>query len=160
MKNLLISGFTGLILGIILMGAVIYNMAPSMMILVDESKYDFEQTTIELEKSIKENGWSMPAVHDLQKSMKKFGHDIKSVKVYELCHPTHANKILQADDERSVASLMPCRVAIYEKNDGNTYISRMNSGLMAKTMGKLINDVMNDASAENEVILNAILKKK
>ena len=71
----------------------------------------------------------------------------------------HAEKILKEGDERIVSSLMPCRVAIYEKPDGKVYISRMNSGLMAKTMGGIIAEVMSTASKENEEILNAIIKK-
>jgi len=99
----------------------------------------------------------MPAVHDLQASMSKFDYDVKQVKVFELCHPDYASKILLESDERIVSSLMPCRVAIYEKDDGKVYISRMNTSLMAGMMGGLIKDVMADASNDTEVILESIL---
>ncbi len=89
--------------------------------------------------------------------MAKFGKTVKPVKVFELCHPDHAEKILKKGDERIVTSLMPCRVSIYEKNNGKVYVSRMNSGLMAKPMGGIIDEVMSAASKENEEILKAII---
>ena len=69
----------------------------------------------------------------------------------------HAGAILAESDERIVAALMPCRVSFYEKADGKVYISRMNSGLMAKTFGGLIAEVMAVASADVEVMLQPLL---
>jgi len=156
MKNTILGTIGGLVLGVLITMFVMFQMAPGMMILEDQSKYNFEETVTKFEKSVKDHGWKMPAVHDLQKTMTKFGYDVKSVKVFELCHPDHAKKILEANDERIVSSMMPCRVAIYEKNDGKTYVSRMNSALMAKTMSKLIDEVMAVASSENEEILKVV----
>ena len=158
MKNLLLGGLGGLVIGVLLTGFIMYSSAAGLMLIEDESKYGFEETAIVLEKSIADNGWATPKVHDLQKAMNKFGHDVMSVKVYEICHPSHANKILQVDDERIVSTLMPCRIAIYEKSDGKTYISRMNSALMSKAMSSLIEEVMTDAGNESEKIMNAIIK--
>ncbi len=158
MKKTILSGLIGLVLGAFLMGYIMYAMAPGMMMMEDESKFEFAETATKLEQSIKDNGWSTPAVHDLKKTMTKFGYDVKEARVYEICHPSHASKILLADDDRIVASLMPCRIAIYEKNDGKTYISRMNSGLMAQMMSDLVIEVMGDASRESEEIMKVILK--
>jgi uncharacterized protein (DUF302 family) len=159
MKKNIIYGISGLIFGALVMLFTIYQMAPGMMLVESESKYaSFDETVAKFEESVKAHNWKLPAVHDLQKTMAKFGNDVKAVKVFELCHPDHANKILKESDERVVSSMMPCRVAIYEKHDGKVYISRMNSGLMAGTMGGIIADVMSDASAENEAILEAVIK--
>ena len=157
MKKTILGSVIGFVVGILLTMVVMFVMMPKMMMMEDESKYGFDETVTKFEQSVKDQGWKIPATHNLQKTMKKFGHDVDEVVVYELCHPDHANKILQANDERIVSSLMPCRVAIYKKKDGKTYVSRMNSGLVAKTMGKLIKTVMADASHENEIILEAVL---
>lgn len=158
MKNTILGSIGGFVLGILITMLLVFIMMPKMMMIENESKYSFDESATLLEESIKSHGWSLVTTHDLQKSMKKFDHDVKAVKVFEICHPDHAVKILAADKERVVSSLMPCRVAIYERNDGKTYISRMNSGLMAKTMGKLIKTVMADASRDSEEILEVILK--
>jgi uncharacterized protein (DUF302 family) len=158
MKKNLLTGIISFIFGVLLTGVIIYQMAPSMMLLEDESKFStFEETVSKFEESVKKHNWAMPVVHDLQKTMAKHGKDVKAVKVFELCHPDHAGMILEKSDERIVSSLMPCRVAIYEKNDGKVYISRMNSGMMASTMDGIIPAVMNEAAVQNEEILKAVI---
>ncbi len=159
MKKYLVGGGIGMVIGMLFLGLIMYNMAPGLMLIEDVSKYDdFDKTVEVFEQSVKDHGWKIPATHDLQKSMAKFGKEpIKAVKVFELCHPNHAYKILAKDNERIVSSLMPCRVAIYERSDGKVYISRMNSGLMASMMDGIIPEVMDDAAKENEVILKPIL---
>jgi uncharacterized protein (DUF302 family) len=158
MKKTVLTGIISFFAGIIITIGFIYALAPSMMLVEDESKYGFEETVKHFETAVEKAGWKMPQVHDLQATMLKHGKDVKAVKVFELCHPDHAGRILEKDDERIVSSMMPCRVAIYEKNDGKVYVSKMNSGLMASTMGKLINEVMSEASAENEKMLAPIIK--
>ncbi len=147
----------GVILGAVITMVVLYTSAPGMMLLEDESPYGFQETISRLEAATEAQGWKIPAKHDLQKSMKKFGHDIAPVTVIELCHPDLATRILSSDDERVVSSLMPCRLAVYEKH-GKVYVSRMNSKLMAKPMGGLVNEVMSEASAQNEEILKSIIQ--
>jgi uncharacterized protein (DUF302 family) len=158
MKKSVLTGVVAFFAGIIITLGLGFTMAPSMMLVEDESKYGFEESVERFEAAVKEAGWKLPAVHDLQATMEKHGKDVKAVKVFELCHPDHAGKILEKDDERVVTSMMPCRVAIYEKSDGKVYVSRMNSSLMASTMGKVIKDVMSEAAAENEKMLATILK--
>ena len=158
MKKNLLTGIISFIFGVLLTGIVMYQVAPGMMMLEDESKFSsFEETVTTFEQSVKEHDWKLSTTHDLQKSMAKFGKDVKAVKVFELCHPDHAGRILERDDERIVSSLMPCRIAIYEKNDGKIYISRMNSGMMASMMDGIIPEVMEEAAVQNEEILKAIL---
>ena len=53
---------------------------------------------------------------------------------------------------------MPCRIAIYEKNDGKIYFSRMNSGLLSKAMGKITRKQMAIAAADTEKFLQLIKK--
>ena len=157
MKKTILIAISTFIAGILLSAVVVYAAAPKAMLIESESKYNFEESVQIFEESIKENGWKLPTVHDLKETMDKFGYDVKQVKVFELCHPDLAGAILQENDERIVSSLMPCRVAIYEKDDGKVYISRMNTSLLAGMMGGLIKDVMADASGESEVMLQSIL---
>jgi uncharacterized protein (DUF302 family) len=96
-------------------------------------------------------------VHDLQATLKKFDKNVRSVKIFELCHPDLSYEILSQDRERVVSSLMPCRVAVYEKKDGAVYISRMNSGIVAKPMSKVIRKTMSKAAREVEVIIADVL---
>ncbi|HOI31499.1 MAG: DUF302 domain-containing protein [Bacteroidales bacterium] len=151
-------GIAGLVFGVVLALLIVNSMAPKMMLIESESPYDFNTTVERFEKSVAQANWKIPAVHDLQATMHKFGHNVRAVKVFELCHPDHAVKILKEDEERIVSSMMPCRVAIYERADGKVYFSRMNSRLMAGMMGGIIDEVMAEAFKENEAIIKNSMK--
>jgi hypothetical protein len=64
-KNTVFGVAAGFVLGVGLTVGVIMAIAPGMMIFEDVSPYSFEETVAKLEASIKAQGWSMPAVHDL-----------------------------------------------------------------------------------------------
>jgi len=156
-RNLLLVGFGGIVVGVLLAGVIGFYALPGLMMQEDRSPHDFETTTALFEEEIDSAEWSIVTEHDMQATMEKHGHDVNQVVIYELCNPGHAAEILATSENFIVTPLMPCRVAIYEKADGNTYIGRMNSGLMAKPFGGTISDVMQDAAAETEVVIDAVL---
>jgi uncharacterized protein (DUF302 family) len=158
MEKLIITGVIAFVVGALVSLLVVFKLAPGLMLKEDQSKYNFEQTVAKFEEAVLEKGWKIPAVHDLQETMHKYGKTVGPVKVFELCHPDHAEKILRKSEERIVSTMMPCRVAIYEKADGNVYVSRMNSGLVARTMGGIINEVMQEAFADNEKMVEAVTR--
>jgi uncharacterized protein (DUF302 family) len=148
----------GLVAGILLTSLMAYKAAPGMMLKEAESKYNFEQSVAVFEETALSMGWKIPTVHDMQETMENFGKEVLSMKVFELCHPEHAYQILSRDQERIVSNMMPCRVSIYEKSDGKTYISWMNTAMMGNMMGGVIADVMGIASAESEKMIGSIKK--
>jgi len=156
-KKLVGVGLIGLILGVLIAGVYGWNAAPGIMMLEDECQYGFEESVDRFTQAVNDHGWKVSKVHDLKKTMNKFGKDVNRVKVLEICHPDHAYKVLAEDDERVVTSLMPCRVSIYEHSDGKVYASRLNSGLMGQMMDGIIPEVMADASADSEKMLESIL---
>ncbi|MFV0593888.1 MAG: DUF302 domain-containing protein [Draconibacterium sp.] len=157
MKKGIAMFLSGLVVGILLMIILIIVVLPKQMFVVNESKLSFDETVEAITQSTQDNKWSMPHLYDLQATMKKNGLDVNPVKVFSLCKPEHAYKILSDDNERLVSALMPCRVAVYEKG-GKTYVSMLNAGLFSKLMGKKVKDVMGDASAENMQILAPVIK--
>lgn len=146
----LLSGAAG---GILLGILVIFTGAQSIMLKEIQSKYSFEESVQLFEKTTLPNGWKIPTVHDMQKTMESFGKTVNRGKVFELCHPVHAYEILSRDNERIVMSMMPCRVAIYEKSDGKTYVSLMNTRLMGSMMKGIVPKVMRAASKETEQLI-------
>lgn len=147
----------GLLLGIVLTIGTIVLILPGQMFVVNESKLGFNETVQAIEQSVTDNNWSMPHQYDLQATMKKHGFDVQPVKVFSLCKPEHAYEILGSHEVRLVSALMPCRVAVYEK-DGKTYVSMLNSGLFSKFMGKKVSNVMGAASNENKQILQPVIQ--
>ncbi len=157
MNNSIIFFLTGLILGGLVTGFAIYKSSPELFLKEDQSKYNFEESIAILEEEIQERGWSIPKKHDLQATLIKFGkQDIQKVTVIELCNPDLAANILADDEAKIVSNMMPCRIALYQKSDGNTYYSRMNSSLMAKAMGGIVQEQMTIADEEVENMLQLI----
>ncbi|MCC5914006.1 MAG: DUF302 domain-containing protein [Balneolaceae bacterium] len=153
-----ITGLVSAIVGGLIVGIVGFYSLPGLMMLEDESAHDFETTIEVLEQELDNAGWSVLTVHDMQETLEGHGHDVMSVKIYELCSSKYSAEILQLDDERIVSPMMPCRVAIYEKSNGNTYIARMDSELLAKPFGGVINEVMQSAASEIEDVLVKLIK--
>ena len=157
-KTKVITGIVGLIVGIILTRIIGFYSLPGLMMLEDETKYDFEITVQVFEEKVNEAGWSILVTHDMQEALQGHGHDVLSVKIFELCSARYSAEVLTLDDERTVSPLMPCRVAIYEKSNGKTYITRMDSELMAKPFGGVINEVMQQAASEIEDVIAEVIR--
>jgi uncharacterized protein (DUF302 family) len=149
----------GLVTGILVAFIIIYLMLPTLMFRETKVAGDFDTTVANVEKAVTDNGWKIPYVHDLQATLKKFDKDVRSVKVFELCQPDFSYEILSKDEERIVSNLMPCRLAVYEKKDGSVYISRMNSGVVAKPMSKVIRKTMTKAAREVEEIIAHVVNE-
>ncbi len=157
-KKTVMVGAAALVVGILLTAGIGFYSMPGMMMLEDRSPHDFDTTVAVFEQQVREGGWSVLTVHDMQQVLQGHGHDVAAVKIFELCSSKYSAEILSLDDERIVSPLMPCRVAIYEKSNGNTYIARMNSELMAKPFGGVIASVMDRAAVETEVVISRVLE--
>ena len=145
------------IAGIVLAGLAMVWLAPSLMMVENPSRLAYEETVQAIIAQAEALDWKVPAVHRLDKSMEKAGHQVLPAAVIELCRPDYAARLLQEDDTRVVASLMPCRVAVYQKSDGRVIVSRMNTTLMSKLFGGLVTQVMAAASADSEQIVGAVI---
>ena len=118
------------IIGLIAGAAILYfaavNILPAQMIETDKSKFGFETTVTAVEEKAIDSGWQIPGSYRLDKSLKKHGFDIKRVQVFSLCSPKHAFNVLNKDENKFVSSMMPCRLSIYETEEGEVYISKLN----------------------------------
>jgi uncharacterized protein (DUF302 family) len=101
--------------------------------------------------------WQNPATHDLQESLAKSGKEVKPVKVIEICKPEYSGTMLEMSDERIVSVMMPCRISVYEKADGKTYISLLNMEAMAAEMPSSIAEAVKGASEESFEIVKSVI---
>ncbi len=147
----------GMLSGMGLLGVVAYNMAADIMITQDASSMGFDETVSAIQENAKTAGWKVPAVHPISESVAKAGFDVDRLTVVELCSAEIAGRILKDSDDWSVAPMMPCRVAVYEKGDGEVIIARMNSGLMSKFFGKIVARGMGIAAAQNEEMFEPLI---
>jgi uncharacterized protein (DUF302 family) len=121
-----------------------------------KSRYDFDRTVDLLLSLASKDGWSIPAVHDLQQSLAKSGKNVRPVKVIEICKPEYSGQMLELNDERIISVMMPCRISVYQKNDGNVYMALLNAASMAGGLPENIARVMTDASENSFSLVRAV----
>lgn len=65
-----------------------------------------------LQESAARHQFGVIAVHDLQEMLKKKGVDLAvECRVYEVCNPLQAKKVLEADG--AISTALPCRISVY-----------------------------------------------
>ena len=91
-------------------------MVHNQLMLENESKESFFDSINWIEKTMTDNDWKILDIHDLQNSMENNGYEVLPVKVFAVCQPHHAIKVLGKDDDRIVSAMMPCRISVYTKS--------------------------------------------
>ena len=65
-----------------------------------------------LQESAARHQFGVIAVHDLQETLKKKGVDLAmECRIYEVCNPGQAKKVLDADG--AISTALPCRISVY-----------------------------------------------
>lgn len=131
-------------------------MKESQIVVEHKSRFGFEKTVEMLVADAERREWKIPAIHDLQQSLAKSGKTVKPVKVIEICKPEYSGQMLELNDERVISVMMPCRISVYEKDDGNTYVSLINAGEMSSGLPASIARVMKEASDETFEIAKTV----
>ena len=133
-------------------------MNANQMINEQVSLYDFDTTVEKLLTAAAQKEWNNPATHDLQQSLAKAGKSVKPVKVIEVCKPKYSGLMLEKSDERIVSVMMPCRISVYLKDDGKTYVSQIDGHLLSAGMAQNIAEVMGAAADEVDEIVATVVK--
>ncbi len=160
MKKIIIGIIIGIILGLIAMGIIVWNMMPKKMLIVRKSKFNFEETVSRLEESIYANNWEVLHIYDIGECLFAEGLDetYLRIKIISFCQPEYSYNILLDDANKKIAAIMPCRLAIYEDEQGSVFISRMNIGLMSKMFGGVIADIMQTAAEDDRKIVADLIE--
>ncbi len=88
-----------------------------------EAKESVEAVGKRLEEAVKAHKFGVIAVIDLKAKMAEKGLEFQNAcKIYEVCNPGQAKKVL--DRQMSIATALPCRIAVYEE-DSRVKVSTM-----------------------------------
>jgi len=91
------------------------------MYYIVETKKSFEQASTDLEAAVKANGFGVLYVHDLGATLRSKGIAFDNeCKVFEVCNPQQAAKVMTIDMRLNMA--LPCRISVYT-DAGKTMIS-------------------------------------
>lgn len=122
------------------------------------SPFGFTETETLIAQAASKAGWKMPAIHNLQETMSNNGFNVLPVKVLELCKPQFAYQILKNNTDRILSTMMPCRISIYEKADGKTYVSKLNANALSAFFEGAEAEYMSEADNEMNQLIKTILK--
>jgi uncharacterized protein (DUF302 family) len=135
-------------------------MEANQVIIEKTSPFDFQRTVDLITENALKREWQIPFIHDLQQSMAKSGKSVKPVKVIEMCKPRYSGQMLEKNDERIVSVMMPCRISVYMKDDGRTYVSMINIAELSSSMPENIKELMSEASEELDDLIQTFVAGK
>lgn len=104
------------------------------MYYIVESNKSFEQASADLEESVKRHGFGVLHVHDIGNTLRSKGVPFEQqVRVFEVCNPMQAAKVLAFDMRLNMA--LPCRISVYTEN-GKTMIGMIAPSAMLAALSQ------------------------
>ena len=98
------------------------------MYYIVESGKSFDQAATDLHAAVTRNGFGVLHVHDLGATLRGKGIAFdQQCKVFEVCNPGQAAKVLSADMRLNMA--LPCRISVFTEK-GRTKIGLIKPGQM------------------------------
>lgn len=119
------------------------------MYYIVETNKSFDQAALDLEAAVKRHGFGVLHVHDLGNTLRSKGMAFsEQCKVFEVCNPQQASRVLTADMRLNMA--LPCRISVYtERNKtkiGLIKPAQMLSSLSRDSTLALIADEVEEAT--------------
>jgi len=132
-------------------------MKSNDLVFEQQSPFDVATTVDMLIKAAMAKEWQNPAIHNLQQSLAKAGKNVKPIQVIELCKPEYSGAMLEKNHERIASILMPCRISVYEKDDGKTYVALLNTSTLSANLPPAITESMSAAADETFEIVRSVI---
>lgn len=143
--------FAGGVLAAVLALAILGWMYMGQLMMVEhESPFGVEETAARIQQNVMEAGWDLSGLRNPQRAVKRDGGASLPVLMVEACKTEYSKPILQDDNTRILSILMPCKITVYEKSDGKTYIGTLNAGLMGWMFGVKVGQIMTKVAADQK----------
>lgn len=129
------------------------------MITAKKIEASFEQVCANIEKAVRVvPGWGSPIpdwdFHSAVAKTHYFDNLVKK-RIFFVCKAEYANRIV--DKYHHMGAMMPCAWSVYEKTNGEVYLSKMNMGLMSRMFfGNIIGSTMGKVASEEHIILQEL----
>ena len=102
------------------------------MYYIVESRKSVDQASMDLEAAVKRHGFGVLHVHDLATTLRSKGIAFdEQCKVFEVCNPAQAAKVLSADMRLNMA--LPCRISVFT-DKGTTKLGLIKPAAMLATL--------------------------
>ena len=124
------------------------------MLHIVESRKPIDRVSADLEQAVGRHKFGVLGVHDLKAKMAEKGVPFsRECRIYEVCNPQQAKKVLERNLEISTA--LPCRISIYEDN-GTTELATIKPTDM---LALYRNPELKTVAEEVELTLLAIMEE-
>jgi len=122
-----------------------------------ESNKSLDEIERGLQESAARHQFGVIAIHDLKETLKKKGVDLAmECRIYEVCNPHQAKKVLDADG--AISTALPCRISVYGSPKKYTLATMRPTEMMkafarpeiesvAQEVEEVILEMMRDAAA-------------
>jgi uncharacterized protein (DUF302 family) len=149
----------GVLVGMLLMGLIVWFAMPSMMLVKHRSNQNYDEVVRKITEEVeKKQDWKMLKVNDYQASTAVF-KDIEHICSMNVCNPRYASEILADDGNRGVTAFMPLAIGVYEDKQGQVFVSQLNVGLLGMMFGGTIAKVMKMAGSDIAEVVASISTK-
>lgn len=154
----IVSIIFGILIGVIFSGIVISISSGNMMVKEFKSPFDFDKTVEVMAERINgKEGWHVTDIIDQNKEVtENGGFPIGNYKIIKYCSGKYSARMLAPDDQKLIGNMMPKTFAIYQKSDGQVFISTMNGAVMGKFFGGEIEKIIEEVSLEVEDMMRFI----
>ncbi len=123
------------------------------MLYVITSEKPLDQVCSDLEKAVVTHKFGLMATHNIRETMAKKGVDFdRECRIFEVCNPHQAKKVLESRMEVSTA--LPCRISVFEE-DGKVKMATMKPSMM---LGIFDAPDLDTVAAEVETSIVAIMQ--
>jgi uncharacterized protein (DUF302 family) len=86
------------------------------MLYTIESSKTIDEVGAALEEAMKKRKFGVLTVHNLKETLAKKGVELnKECRIFEVCNPIQAKKVIEANAEISTA--LPCRISVFKEGD-------------------------------------------
>ena len=114
-----------IIVGMFLMGLIVWFTMPLLMLVKHKSKMSYEETVTTLSENLnKKQDWKVLTVNDYKKSTEAFVI-LEQTASINICNPRYASRILADDKDRGVTAFMPLGIGVYEDKKGQVFVSKL-----------------------------------
>ncbi len=119
-----------------------------------ETPKSFEQACADLKQSVASHGFGVLAVHDLGDTLRNKGIEFQeNCRVFEVCNPHQAARVLNADMALNMA--LPCRISVYTEA-GQTRIGMIRPEDMLSALSRVpeLMDIARQVEDSTKAIIN------
>jgi uncharacterized protein (DUF302 family) len=156
--TVIVSLIFGFLIGVLFTAVTINISAKPMLVKEFKSPYNFEKTVqVMTDRINNKEGWHVTNVIDQNKAVSENGgFPIGNFKIIKYCHGGFSAEMLKADDRKKIGAMMPKSFAVYQKSDGQVYVSTVNGAIIGKLFGGEEERIIEESSLEIEDIMRFI----